>query len=109
MHNALDLFGIEVCAKRKKLQLTQQQLATKLNMSVRTIIQLENCKSNPKFETVVLIAKELDISLDAILFPNTKPNSVSKSVVDFFAGKSEADAQKYISLCQQADILRNNK
>lgn len=108
MQNALDIFGKEVSNKRKKLNITQQQLAEKLHMCVRTIIQLENGKSNPKFETVVLIAKELNISLDSFLFPNSNPNSVSKTVIDFFSGKSEVEIQKYISLCEQADSLKQD-
>lgn len=106
MQNALDVFGKEVSNKRKKLNITQQQLAERLHMCVRTIIQLENGKSNPKFETVILIAKELNISVDAILFPNSNPNSISKSVIDFFSGKSEVEIQKYITLCEQADSFK---
>ena len=30
-------------------------------MNARTIIDLETCQSNPKFETVALVAKELNI------------------------------------------------
>lgn len=42
--------------------MTQKALAERLHMSVRTIIEIEKCKSNPKFETVALLAKELNIS-----------------------------------------------
>ena len=34
-------------------------------MSVRTIIEIELGRSNPRFETVALLAEELNISLDA--------------------------------------------
>jgi len=33
-------------------------------------------------------------------------SNVSKSVIDFFAGKSESEIQKYIALCQQAEALQ---
>lgn len=108
MQNILDDFASEVRRKRKIMGYTQRQLAERLHMSIRTILDLENGVSNPKFETVVLIARELNISIDAILFPNLPIGTVSKTVVDFFAGKSEAEIQKYISLCQQADQLKNN-
>lgn len=108
MQNMLDDFASEVRRKRIISGYTQRQLAERLHMSIRTILDLENGVSNPKFETAVLIARELNISIDAILFPDLPIGTVSKSVVDFFAGKSEAEIQKYISLCQQADQLKSN-
>ena len=81
----------------------------KLHMSIRTIQDLEHGISNPKAETILLIARELDISIDAILFPNIVRGHISKTAMDFFAGKSEAEVQKYVSLCQQADKLKTDK
>ena len=107
MKNPLDLFAAEVRAARSKRNLTQRQLADKLHMSVRTIIELEGCNSSPRFETVATIARELDISLDAVVFQNIKTEGISKSVTDFFSGKSEEEIQKYISLCKQADTFKN--
>ena len=88
--------------------MTQKALAERLHMSVRTIIEIEKCKSNPKFETEVL-AKELNISLDAAIFPDMVTGTVSKTVIDFFAGKSEAEIQKYIALCKQAETFQKDK
>lgn len=109
MKNPLDLFAAEVRAARVKRNLTQRQLRQiKLHMSVRTIIELEGCKSSPRFETVATIARELDISLDAVVFQNINTERISKSVTDFFSGKSEEEIQKYISLCKQADTFKNS-
>lgn len=77
-------------------------------MSIRTVQDLENGIINPKAETILLIAKELNISIDTILFPELSTGTVSKTVVDFFAGKSEAEIQKFISLCQQAEKLKTD-
>lgn len=77
-------------------------------MSIRTVQDLENGISNQKAETILLIAKELNISIDAILFTELSTGTVSKTVVDFFAGKSEAEIQKFISLCQQAEKLKTD-
>lgn len=109
MQNVLDEFASEVRKRRKKLHYTQKQLADRLHMSTRTIIDLENCRSNPRFETIAYIAQELDISLDAFLFPDTSITPVSKSVADYFSGKSEAEVQKYIALCECADSFRTDK
>ena len=56
-----------------------------------------------------MLAKELNISLDAVVFQNIQTDGVSKSVIDFFAGKSEEEIQKYIALCEQAEIIKNTK
>ena len=49
-------------------------------MNARTIIDLETCQSNPKFETVALVAKELNISVDAAIFPDMVNQTVSKQL-----------------------------
>lgn len=109
MQDVLESFGIEVRRKRKKLHFTQEQLAGKLNMSNRTIMDIENAKIVPQLDTAVYIARELGISLDALIFPNKDLESISKTAFDFFTGKSEADAQKYVALCQCADALHTDK
>ena len=70
--NFLDLFALKLREKRIQQKITQRGLAEKLNMCTRTIIEIENCKSNPKFETVALISKEMRISLDAVVFHDEK-------------------------------------
>ena len=92
--------------KRETKKITQIELAEKLNMCSRTIIEIENCRSNPRFETVALLAREMNISLDGVVFYDDILRETPKCVTDFFAGKSEAEAQKYIDLCLRADELK---
>jgi transcriptional regulator with XRE-family HTH domain len=72
MQNPLDSFAAALRAARIKRNLTQRELADKLHMSVRTIIEIERCKSSPKFETVATLARELNISLDAAVFQDVQ-------------------------------------
>ena len=109
MQDFLENFGVEVRRKRKKRSLTQGELAARLNMSNRTIMDIENAKIVPQMDTMVYIARELEISMDALIFPNTVPGSVPKTASDFFTGKSETDAQKYIALCQYVDAFHKEK
>ena len=110
MNNPLDEFGMKVRKEREARGLTQKQLAAKLRMSHRTVMQAEICRSNPKFETVVLLAQELNISLDALLFPETtSPNELPKCVCDYFKDKTEAEAQKLIGLCRQIEAVNDGK
>ena len=109
MQDSIDSFGIAVHTARRRRGLTQKQLAEKLHMSTHTIMDIELGRSNPHFETVALIARKLDISLDAILFPDSVSAHVSISLVDYFSGKSESQIQKYVALCQQADRLTEER
>ena len=109
MQDMLDSFRDEVRRKRKKQHMTQRQLADKLHLSLRTIMDIENGHTVPRLDTVICICLELDISLDSILYPNLSANSISKTASDFFSGKSEQEVQKFIALCQCAESLRTEK
>ena len=65
--NFLDLFAQRLREKREQKKITQRELAERLNMCTRTVIEIEKCKSNPRFETVALISEEMDISLDGMV------------------------------------------
>ncbi len=107
--NFLDLFACVLREKREFMKVTQRDLADKLGMCNRTIMEIEGCKSSPRFETVALIAREMNISLDSVVFHDTPPQEIPKCVSDYFAGKSEAEAQRYIALCRNAENLRDDK
>lgn len=105
MQNPIESFGEAVRIERARGRLTRKKLAEILHLSERTIMEAELARSNSRLETVALIARELNISLDAIVFPDVQRDYLPKSVVDFFAGKSESEIQKYISLCQYIETL----
>lgn len=103
----LDQFGTAVRTARQEKDLSQRALAGKLNMSYRTILDLENGNSSPRAETAFLIASELDISIDGILFaPSEGSGSVSPAVLEFFSDKTQEEANQYIALCRQVDALK---
>lgn len=102
MQKTYERLAFAVRNGRKRENLTQAELSERLHMSIRTIQDIENQKNNAKFETIVLICKELNISFDAILYPDLPITTVSKTVIDFFKDKSEIESKKYISLCKAA-------
>lgn len=107
MNNPVDEFGKRVCEKRKETGLTQRELAENLNMSRRTILYAETGQSNPKFETVALIARYLGISIDAIIFrDNTSPNAIAKCVYDYFKDKTEEEAEKIVEMCKSIENIK---
>lgn len=110
MTMAIDRLAKAVRAAREKAGLSQRELAAKLNMNTRTIMDLEICRSNPKVETFFLIAEALHISLDALIFTGTaQPNAVSVEVLDFFSDKSREESASYIRICREIDQLKNKQ
>ncbi len=106
MRNPIDEFGNAVREKRRSRNLTQQQLAVKLGMNQRTIMQAEKGSGDRKFETIISLAQELEISLDDLIFPEKSvSNTLPKCVYDFFEGKPEREIRKYITLCQFVENL----
>lgn len=105
MQNSIDSFGEAVRIERARRRLTRKQLAELLHLSERTLMDVELARTNSRLETVAIIAQGLDISLDAIVSPNTQREYLPKSVSDFFVGKSEGEIQKYISLCRYVESM----
>ena len=106
MQKTYERLAFAVRNGRKREKLTQAELAERLHMSIRTIQDIENQKNNAKFETIVLICKELNISFDAILYPDIPVSSASKCVMDFFKNKSENESQKYIDFCKKVSEIK---
>ncbi|MBO6262968.1 MAG: helix-turn-helix transcriptional regulator [Clostridia bacterium] len=63
--------GNQLKKLRKSYNLTQEQLAEKLNISRVNYTRYENGKVRPDYETLIAIADFYDISLDE-LFERTK-------------------------------------
>jgi len=105
----LTRFGIAVRNAREEKKLSQQELAHKLNMNKNTIMEIELGRSNPKAETLFLIATELHVSIDAIIFAETdRPNSVNPEVLFFFSSKTDDESKRYIEVCQQIESLHSD-
>lgn len=51
---------------RQLNELTQEELATKVNVRRETIARLENAKYNPSLELAVKISRELDTPIETL-------------------------------------------
>jgi len=56
-------FGKRLKALRKSRKLSQAQLAEKIDVGTKFLGDLETARRSPSFETIVSIAKELDVPL----------------------------------------------
>jgi len=61
------LLGDLVKDKRQRLKLSQNSLAEKSHVSLRTVADIESYNGNPRFETLCLLVQYLNISLDSII------------------------------------------
>lgn len=67
------------CVKRArgKLKLTQSEVAAKAEVDVRTVLNIENYKGNPKFEVLCAIIRALNLDTQEIFYPEMQRESAS--------------------------------
>lgn len=69
-----EVLGETIRKERKERNLTQQDLADKTGISRRHIANIEGGKINASFEVLLAIVKELNISLDNIIYADLNEN-----------------------------------
>ena len=67
--------GDVVKCARKRLDLTQNEVADSIDVDVRTIINIENYKGNPKLEVLYLLIRSLKIDAKEIFYPEMQRES----------------------------------
>ena len=78
MHNDMKLMGRVIRKARENKSITQQALADKIEVSLRTIIAIENGKRNPTFDVLYRLVHALDIPGDLIFRPDNTPNTLEQ-------------------------------
>ena len=69
MYN-LKTLGLKIKEIRKKQKISQEKLAEKANVHLKTIIRLENAKCSPSIDTVIKIANVLEIKITDLFETN---------------------------------------
>jgi transcriptional regulator with XRE-family HTH domain len=72
----IDHLGSVVKSARQAIQLTQSQLAERLNITVRYLKAIENSGQKPSYDLFVRIVRELDISADTVVYPDEQKSPV---------------------------------
>ena len=94
-------FSENLIELRKKNNLTQAQLAEKLNISAAAVSKWEKEKSMPDIDTAISLADYFAVSLDCLLSENYKPDDeqiekISKECLNVLANKNYEAAANYI-------------
>lgn len=75
MHYDMKHMGAIIQKARDAREITQTTLADKIDVSLRTIIAIENGKRNPTFDVLYKIIRELNIPADLIFRPDDVPGT----------------------------------
>lgn len=78
------LLGDTVKEERTRRKLSQNTLAEKAHVSLRTISDIENYRGNPQFETLCALISYLNISIDSIIYDkdHDKDSSISQIMIE---------------------------
>ena len=103
--------GEAVRSARLNKGLTQVALANQLDLDVRTIINIENHKGNPKMEVLYPLVRALDINPSIIFFPELYQDSDSRAELNrLFAQCSDEEIVSLIPVCRTViSVLRSPK
>lgn len=69
MLNYAEILGDVVKKARLELKLTQNAVADRVDVDVRTVMNIENHKGNPKMEVLFPLIRELKIDPSTIFYP----------------------------------------
>lgn len=98
------LLGDVIKEERLRRNLSQNSLAERAHVSLRTVSDIENYNGNPRLETICLLASYLNISLDAIIY-NADP-SVDYTMRQIMAELSQcSEESKRLALCTLRGLL----
>ena len=67
--------GDVIKSARKRMDLTQNEVADSIDVDVRTIINIENYKGNPKLEVLYPLIRSLQIDAREIFYPEMQRES----------------------------------
>ncbi len=101
----LTQMGQRIALCRKERQLTQEQLAEKMGVSLQTVSCIELGKKAIRPENLAKLCTHLQISADFILFGKRDSQQMS----DLLHKASSLSPEAYSTVCQLVDMLAANK
>ena len=93
MLNYSQILGDAIKRARLQLGLTQSQLAEQIDVDVRTVLNIENYKGNPKLEVLFPLIRALKIDPSTIFYPEL-----------FQETSVRADFQIFLSSCSDDEL-----
>lgn len=75
-------FSKKIVKIRKDNNLTQEELAEKLNVSRQAVSNWENNRNLPDIEMLIIISKRFSISLDDLILGDKNMNDIEKKIIN---------------------------
>lgn len=103
--------GDAVKRARGELNLTQREVADRINVDTRTILNIENYKGNPKIEVLYPLIRALKIDAREIFNPEMQRDNTSIRKLRFLVEEcSEKEAEALIPIIDTVlSVLRAEK
>lgn len=73
--NIYEIIGKRIRDERKKLSLTQEELASQARIGTKFLSSIERCATKPSLDTFIKISEALGISCDSLLKESKKQTS----------------------------------
>ena len=110
MHDYVKTLGTVIRKAREEQGLSQASLAEKLGIDVRTIINIENFRGNPKFEVLYRLVTTLRIPADRIFYPGAEALGDAKQQLLWeLHNCSEAEAKALLPAVRYVTELMRSK
>lgn len=83
--------GETLKSARHKAGYTREQLAERVNISVRHLTSIENAEKRASYEVLYHLIRNLGISADLIFYPETSNDSDAQQTMRLYQNCSERD------------------
>ena len=103
--------GDTVKKARNELGLTQNQVADKIDVDVRTVMNIENYKGNPKMEVLFPLIRALKIDASEIFYPEMQRQTPALRQLRIMVEEcNEQEAAALVSIIDTVlSVLRTDK
>ena len=101
MLNYAEILGDVVKKARTELKLTQSTVADRVDVDVRTVMNIENHKGNPKMEVLFPLIRELKIDPSTIFYPEMEHNRAGIEHMNQLLSKcSDEEVEALLVVCE---------
>lgn len=102
--------GDAVKKARGKMHLTQSEVAAKIDVDVRTVLNIENNKGNPKLEVLFPLVRALNMDTQEIFYPEMSRESISLVKLQQLVGEcSDEEAETLIPIVSSVILALRSK
>ena len=101
------MIGIRIAALRKKMGLSQNQLAMRINVCASAIGMYEQGRREPPIKTLIALAQVFEVSLDYLITGTDAQNGQSSQLAGaLFSFRTDLSAGKAIQLLNEPDFMK---